>query len=71
MQKKGRLVLFILFLIFFAQGCGEEPSSYSEQKVPAPDGVIVAVGDSLTEGLGVEEEFAYPAKLEEKLQLLG
>jgi acyl-CoA thioesterase-1 len=71
MQKNSRLLLFILFLIFFAQGCGEEPPSYSEQKAPAHDGIIVAVGDSLTEGLGVEEEFAYPAKLEEKLQLLG
>jgi len=71
MQKNSRPVLFILFLTFFAQSCGEEPPTYSEQKVPASEGVIVAVGDSLTEGLGVEEEFAYPAKLEEKLQLLG
>jgi len=31
----------------------------------------VAVGDSLTEGLGVEEEFAYPAVLERKLRDLG
>jgi len=31
----------------------------------------VAVGDSLTEGLGVEEEFAYPAVLEERLRQLG
>jgi acyl-CoA thioesterase-1 len=29
------------------------------------------VGDSLTEGLGVEEEFAYPAVLERKLRDLG
>jgi acyl-CoA thioesterase-1 len=31
----------------------------------------VAVGDSLTEGLGVEEEFAYPAVLEERLRQQG
>jgi acyl-CoA thioesterase-1 len=31
----------------------------------------VAVGDSLTEGLGVEEELAYPAVLEKKLHGLG
>jgi len=31
----------------------------------------VAVGDSLTEGLGVEEELAYPALLEEKLRQQG
>ena len=31
----------------------------------------MAVGDSLTEGLGVEEEFAYPAVLEERLRKQG
>lgn len=55
-------------------GCGEEASA------PAPvqaepeknyEGRIVAVGDSLTEGLGVEEESAYPALLEKKLDALG
>jgi len=43
----------------------------SEQKSPEYEGVIVAVGDSLTEGLGVGEEFAYPALLEKKLQSEG
>ena len=38
---------------------------------PAYEGIIVAVGDSLTEGLGLEEEFAYPAVLERKLRDLG
>ena len=31
----------------------------------------MAVGDSLTEGLGVEEEFAYPAGLERELRAQG
>ena len=43
----------------------------SEQKSPEYEGVIVAVGDSLTEGLGVGEEFSYPALLEKKLQSEG
>ncbi len=34
-------------------------------------GTIVAVGDSLTAGLGVNEEDAYPAQLEKKLQAAG
>ena len=33
-----------------------------------PWGVIAAVGDSLTAGLGVDEDLAYPARLERKLR---
>ena len=55
-----------------AIGCSEEPTA---PKIAQPEkkieGTIVAVGDSLTEGLGVEEEFAYPAVLEEKLRGQG
>jgi len=71
MKKNRRLFLLMLFLIFFVQSCGEEPPSSSGQNEPAYKGVIVTVGDSLTEGLGVEEEFAYPSRLEKKLQSLG
>ena len=53
-------------------GCSEEPIA---PKIAQPEkkieGTIVAVGDSLTEGLGVEEEFAYPAVLEKKLRGQG
>ncbi len=35
------------------------------------DGTILAFGDSLTAGLGVEEQMAYPAQLERKLQEAG
>ncbi len=34
-------------------------------------GIIVAVGNSLTEGLGVDEAKAYPARLQRKLQAEG
>jgi len=37
----------------------------------ATDGVIVAMGDSLTEGLGVNQAEAYPAQLERKLRENG
>ena len=35
------------------------------------EGIIVAMGDSLTEGLGVAEESAYPARLQKLLQSGG
>ncbi|UCD82907.1 MAG: arylesterase [Desulfobacterales bacterium] len=52
-------------------GCGEESTSLQAQAEKKIEGTIVAVGDSLTEGLGVEEEFAYPAALERKLKDQG
>lgn len=54
-------------------GCSEEPPPAASQTQPEKkiEGTIVAVGDSLTEGLGVEEEFAYPAVLEERLRQQG
>lgn len=71
MEKLTLTIRFILFLIIFIAGCGDESMPPSEQKSPEYEGVIVAVGDSLTEGLGVGEEFAYPALLEKKLQSEG
>ena len=62
---------FILFLVFIVPGCSDESTPPSSFKAPEYEGTIVAVGDSLTEGLGVEEEFAYPALLEKKLRLDG
>ena len=53
--------------------CSNEPpapvssSSPSSQKSDGGFGTIVAVGDSLTAGYGVEEEQAYPALLQDRL----
>jgi acyl-CoA thioesterase-1 len=71
MKKFAPIFCFILFLVLFVPGCGDESTSPSYQKAPGYEGIIVAVGDSLSEGLGVAEEFAYPALLEEKLQSGG
>jgi len=75
-QKQiGRLGLALLLLAVV--GCGEEaPATYS---APAPagipaaprDGIIVAVGDSLTAGYRVAEEQAYPALLQQRLDREG
>jgi len=73
-MKTTKTINFLtLFVFLLIQGCGEEPVPPPPPAAvtPAYEGIIVAVGDSLTEGLGLEEEFAYPAVLERKLRDLG
>jgi acyl-CoA thioesterase-1 len=65
----------VLLVAIWMAGCGEgerpaqtpKPTPAHTQTVPAAR-TIVAMGDSLTEGLGVEEELAYPARLEARLR---
>jgi len=76
MPKKHCSLLLCLLFIFVNAGCdrGGEPSSSSaqpSQPAKAYEGTIIALGNSLTAGLGVAEEEAYPAVLEEKLQQSG
>ena len=76
MKKKNYFFFVVLLILLLLLGCGEESptgnETRSEKKIEKKyEGTIVAVGDSLTEGLGVEEEFAYPAVLEEKLRQQG
>lgn len=72
-----RTALGFLFLLLLV-GCrsSESPppvltptASPASSDIEAP--VLLALGDSLTEGLGVEESEAYPALLEEYLQSEG
>jgi acyl-CoA thioesterase-1 len=71
------LIIFVLVLLLAA--CGGAESTPTATPAPTPitatasgkDGVIVAMGDSLTEGLGVDMEDAYPAQLERKLHADG
>lgn len=67
------LTAVVLVLQCLSSGCERE-----DRKSPLPrqdqafsSGVIVAAGDSLTAGLGVKEEEAYPALLEKKLRSAG
>jgi acyl-CoA thioesterase-1 len=70
--KKFKYFFFsTLLILLMGQGCEEESTTLEAQPEKKIEGTIVAVGDSLTEGLGVEEEFAYPAVLEKKLQEQG
>lgn len=71
-----RLGLLAIGLSLLAAGCSQEPTTETPApaaKAPAPsyEGTIVAVGDSLTAGLGVDEEMAYPAQLERRLKVDG
>ena len=69
------LIYIIAILTFFLSGCekGEEKvaGAAPAEKQPATTKTIVAVGNSLTEGLGVAEEDAYPARLQRKLNANG
>ena len=67
--------LVLLMAAILVTGCEREPQQ--REGTPAsmvqegPTGTIVALGDSLTAGLGVDEEEAYPAQLERKLAAAG
>lgn len=55
-------------------GCEGESQSQNVNTPPPPKtytGTIVALGDSLTAGMGVDEDKAYPAQLERKLHAAG
>ena len=71
MLKSICKLLNVLLLTVVLAGCGEEANLPAEQSRTEYDGTILAIGDSLTEGLGVEEEDAYPAVLQNKLMDSG
>lgn len=63
------LLLICVFLVSCEGGGNDAPPP--DASAPAYDGVIVAMGDSLTAGLGVALHQSYPALLEKKLQQTG
>ena len=83
-RSYGRCVGLCL-LVSWAAGCDAPPPASGESARPPvsvdvpeggrtyPDGTprIVALGDSLTAGLGVAPGEAYPARLQEKLEMAG
>jgi len=74
MIRSSAISIGLIFLTILGAGCGqsEPPAIEALEKNPSNyEGIIVAMGDSLTEGLGVEEELAYPAQLQKKLQTQG
>ena len=67
----------LLLLMVALSGCSEEPQRIAAQEIETetvkelPVKSIVALGDSLTAGFGVELSESYPALLEEKLKKNG
>jgi acyl-CoA thioesterase-1 len=68
----------VLLVAIWMAGCGEgERTAQTPKQTPAHTQTvlaartIVAMGDSLTEGWGVEEGLAYPARLEARLRSEG
>ena len=71
-NKAACATLFIAVFFLYLIGCCSEVAanddgSKSAAAKQAPAMTIVAVGDSLTAGLGVDETAAYPALLQRKL----
>jgi acyl-CoA thioesterase-1 len=76
MPAKRILPIFLLLaLVLIAESCSRSDAPQPAKKAsPKPVefiGTIVAMGDSLTEGLGVEENQAYPAQLQAQLAARG
>ena len=72
--------LLLVLVLLLAGGCGAAeptptpaPTACPATPTPAAHSgiLIVAMGDSLTEGLGVDTADAYPAQLERKLRAGG
>ena len=70
-QSYRLLTIHLVFCLLLIAACSDPPPPPPRESSPPAHGTIVAMGDSLTEGLGVEEEWAYPALLEDKLTAAG
>jgi acyl-CoA thioesterase I len=70
-RSGSRLMAVLLLAVFWLTGGGDALASAAQGHSNNGGGTILAVGDSLTEGLGVREDQAYPAALERKLKSQG
>jgi len=66
------VTLLAVFFIFVCTGCSqEEEKEVKHEDNRAREIIIVAVGDSLTAGYGLDEKYGYPAILGKKLENEG
>lgn len=72
---KNFLIVLLFIVVLVSAGCSEEPLQADTQTKDPSENVdmkkIVALGDSLTAGFGVDLSESYPALLEKKLQENG
>ncbi len=74
MVRHSLAMLSCLLCILFLLGCEQRETPANPEEIsaaPQYDGTIIAVGDSLTAGLGVMEDTAWPALVEKKLEQNG
>ncbi len=66
------IIHLLLVVVLMLSGCNdtEQPQQPATTE-PVYDGTIIAMGDSLTAGLGVAPEQSYPALLAQRLQAAG
>jgi len=65
------VVVVLTMLVGCERKEASQPAAPAQQASPAVEGTIVAVGDSLTAGYGLDEADAYPAQLERRLREAG
>jgi acyl-CoA thioesterase-1 len=69
------IAVVFLVVVLAVTGCQQQDTPSQQSPSPSTstvyEGTIVAMGNSLTAGLGVAEEQAYPAQLESMLQSKG
>ncbi len=81
-KNRGKNILASTLILIFGgcfllfAGCRQEPSleepvRVAQERSGSFEGTIVAMGDSLTEGLGVADLHTYPAQLESRLMADG
>ncbi len=72
MIYKSRAILKVLLFVFLIwAGANSSAIALAEDANPAAKGIILAFGDSLTAGLGVPMDAAYPAVLAKRLRDQG
>lgn len=74
MARRSATIISCFLCIFLLLGCEQQEGQPQPQEMPAPPaykGTVIAVGDSLTAGLGVMEDEAWPAVMAEKLRNNG
>lgn len=67
-------IFSLLLCTIFLLSCDQQETQSKLEKIvatPGYKGTIIAVGDSLTAGLGIMENKAWPALMEKKLQKTG
>lgn len=66
-----RLFLVGLVMLYLLSGCEQSQTEQAQQEKKSYQGIIVAMGDSLTAGLGISGQKSYPEQLKQLLAASG